>query len=207
MLSDHSLRSSYDTATTGGAPPEVLQQAELDASEEFKAFAHLRRVVYESEVGVDILVRLAEWEKRFKDWIKPGTLRYKEGAECSGERCGPFVDLSAESVPPIHGARVYLCLQHACVHECSHICSRSQVCTVHAYAAAQQWRQHQRRAWSRHESATHAGQHFFFNAQTGQSTWQEYVLPSRIPSLCTRSTRAGIEWCCCHRAVCMARPR
>ena len=34
-----------------------------------------------------------------------------------------------------------------------------------------------------------------------------YVLPSRIPSLCTRSTRAGIEWCCCHRAVCMARPR
>ena len=21
------------------------------------------------------------------------------------------------------------------------------------------------------------------------------------------STRAGIEWCCCHRAVCMARPR
>ena len=33
------------------------------------------------------------------------------------------------------------------------------------------------------------------------------VRPSRIPSLCTRSTRAGIEWCCCHRAVCMARPR
>ena len=35
----------------------------------------------------------------------------------------------------------------------------------------------------------------------------ELVRPSRIPSLCTRSTRAGIEWCCCHRAVCMARPR
>ena len=34
-----------------------------------------------------------------------------------------------------------------------------------------------------------------------------YVLPSRIPSLCTRSTRTGIEWCCCHRAVCMAWPR
>ena len=34
-----------------------------------------------------------------------------------------------------------------------------------------------------------------------------YVLPSRIPFLCTRSTRAGIEWCCRHRAVCMARPR
>ena len=33
-----------------------------------------------------------------------------------------------------------------------------------------------------------------------------YVLPSRIPSLCTRSTRAGIEWCCCHRAVCMVWP-
>ena len=33
------------------------------------------------------------------------------------------------------------------------------------------------------------------------------VRPSRIPSLCTRSTRAGIEWCCCHRAVFMARPR
>ena len=33
------------------------------------------------------------------------------------------------------------------------------------------------------------------------------VRPSRIPSLCTRSTRAGIEWCCCHRAVCMAQPR
>jgi len=33
------------------------------------------------------------------------------------------------------------------------------------------------------------------------------VRPSRIPSSCTRSTRAGIEWCCCHRAVCMARPR
>ena len=33
------------------------------------------------------------------------------------------------------------------------------------------------------------------------------VRPSRTPSLCTRSTRAGIEWCCCHRAVCMARPR
>ena len=29
----------------------------------------------------------------------------------------------------------------------------------------------------------------------------------RIPSLCPRSTRAGIEWCCCRRAVCMARPR
>ena len=24
---------------------------------------------------------------------------------------------------------------------------------------------------------------------------ETYVLPSRIPSLCTRSTRAGIEWC------------
>ena len=33
------------------------------------------------------------------------------------------------------------------------------------------------------------------------------VRPSRIPSLCTRSTRAGIEWCFCHCAVCMARPR
>ena len=33
------------------------------------------------------------------------------------------------------------------------------------------------------------------------------VRPPRIPSLCTRSTREGIEWCCCHRAVCMARPR
>ena len=33
------------------------------------------------------------------------------------------------------------------------------------------------------------------------------VRASRIPSLCTRPTRAGIEWCCCHRAVCMARPR
>ena len=33
------------------------------------------------------------------------------------------------------------------------------------------------------------------------------VRPSRIPSLCTRSTRAGIEWRCCHRAVCMAQPR
>ena len=33
------------------------------------------------------------------------------------------------------------------------------------------------------------------------------VRPSPIPSLCTCSTRAGIEWCCCHRAVCMARPR
>ena len=33
------------------------------------------------------------------------------------------------------------------------------------------------------------------------------VRPSRIPSLCTRSTRAGIEWCCCNRAVCMARSR
>ena len=33
------------------------------------------------------------------------------------------------------------------------------------------------------------------------------VRPSRIFSLCTRSTRAGIEWCCCHRTVCMARPR
>ena len=29
---------------------------------------------------------------------------------------------------------------------------------------------------------------------------KQYVLPSRIPSLCTRSTRAGIEWCRCHRA-------
>ena len=33
------------------------------------------------------------------------------------------------------------------------------------------------------------------------------VRPSRIPSLCTRSTCAGIDWCCCHRAVCMAWPR
>ena len=33
------------------------------------------------------------------------------------------------------------------------------------------------------------------------------VRPSRIPSLCTRFTRAGIEWCYCHRAVCMVRPR
>ena len=33
------------------------------------------------------------------------------------------------------------------------------------------------------------------------------VRPSRIPSLCTRSTRAGIEWCCFYRAFCMARPR
>ena len=31
--------------------------------------------------------------------------------------------------------------------------------------------------------------------------------PSLIPSLCTRFTRAGTEWCRYHRAVCMARPR
>ena len=30
--------------------------------------------------------------------------------------------------------------------------------------------------------------------------------PSRIPSLCTHFTRAGIEWRRCHRAACMARP-
>ena len=30
--------------------------------------------------------------------------------------------------------------------------------------------------------------------------------PSLIPSLCTRLTRAGIEWPRCHRAACMARP-
>ena len=35
--------------------------------------------------------------------------------------------------------------------------------------------------------------------------WQfghiEYAPPSPIPSLCTRPTRAGIEWCCLpHRA-------
>ena len=30
--------------------------------------------------------------------------------------------------------------------------------------------------------------------------------PSLIPSLCTRFTRAGIEWPRCHRAACMARP-
>ena len=35
----------------------------------------------------------------------------------------------------------------------------------------------------------------------------EIVRPSRIPPLCTRSTHAGIEWFCCHRAVCMAWPR
>ena len=31
--------------------------------------------------------------------------------------------------------------------------------------------------------------------------------PSRIPPCCAHSTRAGIEWSRCHRAVCMARPR
>ena len=30
--------------------------------------------------------------------------------------------------------------------------------------------------------------------------------PSLIPYLCTTFTRAGIEWCRCHHAVCMARP-
>ena len=30
--------------------------------------------------------------------------------------------------------------------------------------------------------------------------------PSLIPALRTSFTRAGIEWCRCHRAVCMARP-
>ena len=30
---------------------------------------------------------------------------------------------------------------------------------------------------------------------------EDWYYNSRIPSLCTRCTRAGIEWCCCHRAV------
>ena len=30
--------------------------------------------------------------------------------------------------------------------------------------------------------------------------------PSPVASLCIRFTRAGIEWCRCHHAVCMARP-
>ena len=38
---------------------------------------------------------------------------------------------------------------------------------------------------------------------TSTSSGSRSVLPSRIPSLCPRSTHAGIEWCCCHRAVCM----
>ena len=51
-----------------------------------------------------------------------------------------------------------------------------------------------------------------FDANFTKGNWSDgskwtYVLPSRIPSLCTRSMRAGIEWCRCHRAVCMARPR
>ena len=35
---------------------------------------------------------------------------------------------------------------------------------------------------------------------------EEKARPSLIPSLCTRFTRAGIEWPRCHRAACMARP-
>ena len=33
----------------------------------------------------------------------------------------------------------------------------------------------------------------------------EWARPSPIPSPCTQSTRAGIEWRRCHRAACMAR--
>ena len=37
-------------------------------------------------------------------------------------------------------------------------------------------------------------------------TYAARPAPSRIPPLCVHLTRAGIEWCRCHRAVCMAQP-
>ena len=37
--------------------------------------------------------------------------------------------------------------------------------------------------------------------------FQSKARPSHIPPWCTRCMPAGIEWCRCHRAVCMARSR
>jgi hypothetical protein len=104
---------------------------------------------------MDLFNRMSQLEGQYN--IPRGTLRFKEGEECQGVGCGPFVDLSPQTVPK---RRAFLCLRHASIHECSDDCTAGgRACVVHAHVVAQRWREIQREVWSAHPSKT-MGAHF-----------------------------------------------
>ena len=138
---------------------------QIEGDEMFKAYVQLKKYAK----SMDIFNRLAELERSHK--IPRGELRFKEGEECQGVGCGPFVDLSGETKPR---RRAYLCLGHRSIHECSDECTAGgRVCEVYAHATAQRWREVQRSLWTEHESSkAQEGRKFWFCKQTKSSSWE-----------------------------------